>query len=62
MQQKLGQLATRFSLIAFISAVLLSATGCNSECVDRYDCQSRGKDYMCDTGKCVPAPPADAGT
>jgi hypothetical protein len=48
-----------------VSPVLLFGTGCNPECVDKYDCLSKSHaladggvpNFQCVSNKCVPAPP-----
>lgn len=61
MHQKLGLLALKFSVVSVLAAVVLSAVGCNTECVDQFDCKSRGTGLMCSKGACVTATTLDAG-
>jgi hypothetical protein len=59
MHQKLGLLALKLSVISVLAVIVLSAVGCNTECVDKFDCQTRGSGLMCSKGACVTA--TDAG-
>jgi len=56
MHQKLGLLALKLTVISVVAAMVLSAVGCNTECVDKFDCASRGQNLICSKGACVAAP------
>lgn len=50
------------AICGFCIAVVF--TGCEPECVDRFDCRSRGANFICEDNRCVEGQPPgnDAGT
>ncbi len=47
-------------LLALCALPLMVLSGCNPECVDRFDCRAKGTNFVCTNSKCVEGA-ADAG-
>ena len=68
MSRKNGMSAVKVAVVALLAAATaILSTGCNPECVDKYDCLAaakQGATYTCENNKCIKqaATSTDAGT